>query len=182
MSNSNNLSKDKKYSTSYIGLGSNLDSSFGNPFQNIQSALLHLKRNTSIKIINVSSCYISKPHGPQNQQDFHNAVAEVECLLQAEYLLSALQEIENLHQRKRNPSEHWGPRTLDLDILTFAKLQTNTKKLTLPHPELVNREFVLLPLMELAPDLLLPDGKKIKSLAEKCYQNGIIKLEQPLWP
>jgi len=182
MLDSNNLSEHKKYFTSYLGLGSNLDSSFGTPFENLKSALLHFSQNNSIKIINVSSCYISKPHGPQNQQDFHNAVVEIECLLEPEALLSYLQAIEVLHQRKRNPSQHWGPRTLDLDILTFSNLQIKSERLTLPHPELAKREFVLLPLMEIAPNLLLPDGKKLKSLAENCCQNGIIKLEQPLWP
>lgn len=171
----------EKKTECFIGLGSNLNSRVGNPFRTLQSSLTELEQVAQIKLLAVSSCYISKPHGPQNQNDFLNAVVKIETTLSAIALLQTLQAIENFYGRERKSNQHWGPRTLDLDILLFGQNQINTKNLIIPHPQINQREFVLLPLMELDPFLELPNGKKLKSLAEKCPQNGIIKLDQPLW-
>lgn len=171
----------EKKTECFIGLGSNLHSRFGNSFQTLQSSLIQLEKIPQSKLLAVSSCYISKPHGPQNQNDFFNAAVKIQTNLTAEALLQAMQNIEHLFGRERKPSQHWGPRTLDLDILLFGQHSISTENLVIPHPQLSFREFVLLPLFELEPLLTLPDGKKLKSLAEKCPQNGIIKLDQPLW-
>lgn len=173
---------NKKAFDCFIGLGSNLNSAFGNPFQTLQSSLRTLQEVDGLNILAVSSCYISKPHGPQNQNNYHNAVVKIHTDLPADLLLQTLHKVENIYGRERNSAERWGARTLDLDILLYENLCINSDSLTIPHSELSNREFVLLPLMEIDPELILPDGKKLKSLAEKCYQNGIIKLDQPLWP
>ena len=168
----------------YIGLGSNLSSNIGSPFKTLQSGLANINEHRSFKLLSCSSCYRSKPHGPQDQEDYNNAVAKITFNEGPDQLLSALQCIESLHERERNSNkyQHWGPRTLDLDILLFNNETVSKKHLSIPHPFLEEREFVLIPLYEIAPNLILPNGKKLQSLAENCADNGIIKLDQKLWP
>jgi 2-amino-4-hydroxy-6-hydroxymethyldihydropteridine diphosphokinase len=165
----------------YIALGSNLSNSLGTPFEILRSGLTEINKHPSLKVLLCSSCYQSKPHGPQDQEDFFNAVAKVKSTEQPAQLLNILQSIENLHERDRQKYQYWGPRTLDLDILLFDNELISDQQLTIPHLFLEEREFVLLPLYEIAPTLILPNGKKLKSLAENFAENGIIKLKQQLW-
>jgi 2-amino-4-hydroxy-6-hydroxymethyldihydropteridine diphosphokinase len=113
-----------------------------------------------------SSLYSSQPQGPADQPDFINAVACLETQLEPHALLDALQALEQSHQRVR--VQHWGPRTLDLDLLLYGAQTIDTERLSVPHPWLGKRSFVLHPLAEIAPDLRLPSGESIESLLPLC--------------
>ena len=128
--------------TAFISLGSNLD----HPIKHILDAFSQIEESDKIIVSKISSLYKTIPVGPQNQNDYINAVIIIQTSLTPINLLSTLQGIEKKHKRKR--SIKWGPRSLDLDILMFGKLIIKTRNLTIPHPELVNREFVLIPLLE----------------------------------
>jgi len=143
-----------------IGLGANLD----NPQQQILDACQELLQHADIRQFNVSSLYSSKPMGPQDQPDYVNAVAVFHSSLTPHALLDLLQYIEQQHGRTR--IQHWGPRTLDLDLLFYGKLQINDDRLTVPHPGVLDREFVVIPLAELRPDYILPNQKSALIYAE----------------
>ena len=128
--------------TAFISLGSNLD----HPIKHILDAFSQIEESDKIIVSKISSLYKTIPVGPQNQNDYINAVIIIQTSLTPINLLSTLQGIEKKHKRKR--SIKWGPRSLDLDILMFGRLILRTRNLTIPHPELVNREFVLIPLLE----------------------------------
>ena len=113
--------------------------------------------------------------GPQDQDDYINAVVAIETQLPALALLDALQLIENEAGRVRKDNR-WGARILDCDILLYGNETIENERLTVPHYGMKLREFVLLPLQEIAPDLYLPDGSKLQLLANKISDNGIVKL------
>jgi len=141
----------------YIGIGSNL----GDSVANVKSALEQLSTHTQLKLVEHSRLYSSKPHGPQNQPDYVNAVAAITTELTAIDLLHALFHIENNHGRERLPNQHWGPRTLDLDLLLYGNDVINEPDLKVPHPYMQERSFVIFPLAELNPELILPDGTSL---------------------
>ena len=147
--------------TSYIGLGSNLD----DPHQHITQAIDELDQLPHTRLDALSSRYRTAPVGPADQPDFINAVVRLETTLEPLALLDALQAIENHHQRTR--TQRWGPRTLDLDILFYADQQIDHARLTLPHPELSRRGFVLVPLLEIEPTLTLPDGQPLADFLDQ---------------
>ena len=126
----------------FIALGSNLN----NPIYHVEKGIRDINHLLNTKVLKRSSLYKSKPIGPQNQRDYINAVIKIETLQEPIELLDSLQDIEAQHHRKK--TKRWGPRTLDLDILIFNKLEFNHKRLTIPHPEMINRDFVLIPLYE----------------------------------
>ena len=134
----------------YIGLGSNMQS----PKQQIKSAIKSISEIPEIQVLKVSSLYKSKPVGPQGQNDYINAVIKIETDFMPLELLDCMQDIENQHGRIRK--EHWGPRILDLDILIFGKKIIQDKKLTIPHPEIEKRPFVLVPLAEIDSNCSIP--------------------------
>jgi len=136
-------------STAYIGLGSNLK----NPQEQIQSALQNLNLHPGIQVDKTSGLWCSKPLGPQDQPDFINAVTRVNTSLCPDQLLVALKSIEQRQNRIKD--RHWGPRTIDLDILLFDDISFSSKTLTIPHIEMTLRNFVLLPLQQLAPNTLI---------------------------
>lgn len=142
----------------YISLGSNLD----NPLQQLTKARTELEHLPQTQLLAYSSLYRSKAIGGPAQPDYLNAVAKLTTCLPAMDLLNALQAIEAQHGRVR--AERFGPRTLDLDILLYNDMVCDTPRLTLPHPRLAERAFVLYPLAEIAPDLRLPDGRSIADL------------------
>jgi len=154
--------------TAYIGLGSNL----ADPQLQIKQAVAHLKKIENTEVTNISSLYYSRPMGPQDQPDYMNAVAELTTHLSAIELLDQLQKIENQAGRVRKDNR-WGPRILDLDILLFDNCIVNTERLIIPHYGLKEREFVLLPLYEIAPKLTLPDGETIKNLSNNIAHNSL---------
>ena len=158
--------------TAYIGLGSNLD----NPVARIESAIHALKRFPGTTLLCCSSCYRSKPVGPQNQPDYINAVARVDTSLTAVQLLENLQAVENRQDRVR--TRRWGPRTLDLDLLLFDDLVLQSDTLTLPHPEMHRRGFVLYPLYEIAPEIEIPGQGHIRHLLRGLDPDPVQKLAQ----
>jgi len=155
----------------YIGLGSNLS----DPIKQIQQAISKISNIAKSKLLCVSSLYLSLPMGPQDQNDYINAVLSIETSLLAIELLDALQAIENEAGRVRKKNR-WGARILDCDILLFGSEIINNERLIIPHYGLQDREFVLFPLNEIAPTLLLPDHKSIKKMADNIEHNGIKKL------
>ncbi len=157
--------------TTYIGIGSNLS----NPIKQVQQAILALNNLEKTRFVVASSIYASKPMGPQDQPDYVNAVAQLHTSLSPLDLLAALQTIENKAGRIRK-EERWGARILDLDILIYADKVIHNEYLTVPHYGIKDREFVLLPLAEIAPELQLPTGELISKLAEKINNNGLKKI------
>jgi len=155
----------------YLGLGANLNA----PKQQLDNAVNALKKLTDCQFVEVSSYYASKPMGPQDQPDYVNAVVAIKTLLLPEQLLDATQQIELEHGRVRK-AERWGPRSLDIDILLFAEKCINTTRLTVPHYGLTEREFVVYPLLEIAPKLILPSGVALSTLAAKLPLNDLQKL------
>ena len=157
----------------YVGMGSNLDT----PVQQLKDALAHLEQIEKTQLVNCSSFYASKPMGPQDQPDYVNSVAELDTQLSPIELLHALQRIE-LEQGRQRKNERWGPRTLDLDILLFGDLVIHTKELTVPHYGMQEREFVLYPLFELNPDLMLPCGNSLETILNQVSKNGLEIISQ----
>jgi 2-amino-4-hydroxy-6-hydroxymethyldihydropteridine diphosphokinase len=153
----------------YIGLGSNLEE----PLAQVMRALDELATLPQTRLLAHSALYSSKPIGPE-QPDFINAVALLETELAPLALLDALQAIEQAHQRVR--IQHWGPRTLDLDLLLYGDQQIAHERLTVPHPYLTQRGFVLYPLADITPELKLPDGSRLSDLLHQCPADGLIKL------
>lgn len=152
----------------YIGLGSNLDT----PQQQVARALEELATLPGTRLLTHSSLYRSPPMGPQDQPDYINAVALLETTLDAHSLLDQLQALEQLHQRVR--LERWGPRTLDLDLLLYGEETISTERLSVPHPGMHERNFVLWPLSEISPDLALLDGRPLATLLSE-YPIGTLE-------
>lgn len=154
----------------YIGLGSNLDE----PREQVRRASKALTRLDAA--VRLSSLYMSAPMGPQDQPRFINAVAEIRTRMSPESLLDELQAIEQAHGRKRE--RHWGPRTLDLDLLVYGNEEISTPRLVVPHPGLPERAFVLYPLAELAPTLQIPGLGTAAGLAARLPGNDVERLER----
>lgn len=159
--------------TAYIGLGSNLSS----PVRQVLGARKEITALTGITEAAFSSLYRSSPMGPQDQPNYINAVMAVYTTLAAITLLHCLQDIENQHHRVR--LERWGARTLDLDLLLFGDQQIDDSELTVPHPGVAQRAFVLYPLREIAePSLSIPGQGFLQDLMLKCPSDGLEKLSQ----
>lgn len=154
----------------FIGLGSNLD----NPQEQVSRAFDELALIPHCRLLCHSALYRSDPVGPQDQPDFINAVAELHTTLAPEALLDQLQAIEQAHRRVRK--RHWGPRTLDLDLLLYGTQSISTARLSVPHPFLCERSFVLWPLAEIAPELQLPDGRPLSRLLDQCPMGTLEQL------
>ena len=138
------------WNRAFIALGSNI----GDRQAYIGNALKHLGEDGNIRNIRVSTLIETKAYGGVEQEDFLNGVLECETLYSPERLLLRLQEEEQLAQRKREI--HWGPRTLDLDVLFYEDEVWDKAHLTIPHPDMINRDFVLKPMAELAPNFVHP--------------------------
>ena len=136
--------------TVYIGLGSNIEQ----PYLQIKNAITALDELPGTRVIKDSGYYKSQPMGPKDQPDYVNAVVELETALEATDLLEHCQLIEK--QQGRVKSRRWGERTIDLDVLLYAKQQIKTDKLTVPHPGICQRDFVYMPLLKLDPDIEIP--------------------------
>jgi len=156
--------------TVYIGIGSNLD----NPRQQVAAAVAALEQLPQSQLVAVSPWYRSAPLGPGDQPDYINGVARIATTLPPEPLLTALQDIENRQGRRRDI--RWGPRTLDLDILLYGDDTLASPRLTVPHPQLKQRNFVLVPLHDLAPALQLPDGTILAELLANTPAAGIVRV------
>ncbi|MGX9418520.1 2-amino-4-hydroxy-6-hydroxymethyldihydropteridine diphosphokinase [Vibrio sp. WJH972] len=154
--------------TVFIAIGSNLN----DPVEQAQRGIDALKSIPRTRFIRSSQLYSSSPMGPQDQPDYINAVVEIETQLAPLELLNLTQQIELEHGRVRK-DERWGPRSLDLDILLFGQQILDSERLTVPHYGMKVREFVLYPLAEIAPNLILPDGTELTDLLKQVDKNGL---------
>jgi 2-amino-4-hydroxy-6-hydroxymethyldihydropteridine diphosphokinase len=152
----------------YIALGSNMH----DPHNQLDRALENLNSIVEVQIVAVSGRYQTPAIGP-SQPDYINAAAQLQTSLPPESLLDMLQSIEQQQDRVR--TVHWGPRTLDLDILLYDNVVQDTARLTIPHPRMAERAFVLLPLADINRDLTLPSGKTVSQLLANCSVQGIVK-------
>lgn len=158
----------------YLGLGSNLS----DRRRNLAVALRRLE--PLVRVEAVSSLYETAPLGPQDQPSFFNAVCRAVTGLSPLDLLRHLQEIER--GLGRRPSARWGPRPIDLDLLLYGDEVIDEPALRVPHPELPNRAFVLVPLAELAAELQHPElGESVRSLADRADQSGVRKQADAGW-
>lgn len=155
----------------YIALGSNLQE----PCKQLKTALISLSKLPKTCLGGVSSFYQSRPLGPQDQPDYVNAVAYLYTELTPIELLDQLQNIEQQQGRVR--LRHWGERTLDLDILLYGDQCIRTERLTIPHYDMTNREFVMVPLYEISPSLKLPTGEAISNLMAKFSSHQMQRIE-----
>lgn len=153
----------------FIGLGSNLD----NPLAQVKQAIASLAALQSVVIVAQSAWYESLPVGPE-QPNYINGVVEITTTLEPEACLDALQAIEN--QQRRIRTVRWGPRTLDLDILLWGEQCIDTSRLVVPHPSMLERAFVLIPLFDIAPKLMLPDGSSLTSHTKHCDHTSLTRL------
>jgi 2-amino-4-hydroxy-6-hydroxymethyldihydropteridine diphosphokinase len=157
----------------FLGLGSNL----GDRLANLQRAVDLLDATPGIRVVRTSRVYETAPVGPP-QPDYLNAVAEVRTALTARELLDACLEAERALGRVR--AERWGPRTADIDVLTFGVEHFDEPGLTVPHPRMHERAFVLVPLLELEPDPPLPGGRSVRDLRSDLDLDGVRPFAPPL--
>jgi len=159
----------------YIGIGSNL----ADPWNQVKRAIAELDEIPDCCCVKHSSLYRSRPLGPTDQPDFVNAVAAVDTTLSAQRLLEILHEIERRHGRVRG-AQQWGPRTLDLDLLVYGSACIVSESLTVPHPGVVQRDFVLHPLYEIEPDMQVPGHGPIAGYLSRCVDHGLERLGNPV--
>jgi 2-amino-4-hydroxy-6-hydroxymethyldihydropteridine diphosphokinase len=154
----------------YLGIGGNI----GNVKENIEEALKMLQEGNVLKLRRISSYYETAPVGYEQQEWFLNIVAEVETQLTPYELLSHCNKVE--HQLKRERLIRWGPRTIDIDILLYEDYESDEEKLTVPHPRMHERAFVMIPLQEIAPDLYM-NGRSIMEISSNLNNQEIRKLK-----
>ncbi len=162
--------QDQHWKVSYIGIGSNLD----DPIHQVNKAILNIQKIPKTCFIVASSLYESSPMGPSNQPNYINAVVAILTLLEPHDLLGELQRIE-IQQKRIRSTEKWGPRTIDIDLLIFSNEEINDESLILPHPGIQHRNFVLAPLAEIAPDLVVKGLENVVDLLNKL-QDSEVKL------
>lgn len=153
----------------YLGLGSNL----GNSENNVKQAIHYFLWDTRFENLKYSSLYYTKPYGIEDQNDFLNCAISFETKIDLENIFKITKELEKRIGRVKG--ERWGPREIDIDILLFNDLITNDDKLNIPHSDLLNRDFVLVPLLEIDEELIDPvSQKKIKSFLSELKDKYII--------
>jgi 2-amino-4-hydroxy-6-hydroxymethyldihydropteridine diphosphokinase len=155
----------------YIGIGSNLD----NPVAQVLEAVEELEMIPDTILAERSTLYSARPMGPADQPDYVNAVVAMDTLLSADELHKALIRIEDLQGRVRE-GEKWGPRIIDLDLLMYGNSTIDTATLTVPHPGMHERDFVIIPLEEVAGNLKIPGRGNLYSLINKCKSHSLKKL------
>lgn len=151
-----------------IGLGANI----GDPISQLQAACVQLAQHPDCRLHAASRVYVSAPLGPQDQPDFLNAAIALQTRLTPHALLDVLQAIELQLGRVR--LRHWGERCIDLDLLLFGDVCLDDPRLTLPHPGMASRAFVLQPLIDLlGADFRLPCGNQLATLLDACSDNSL---------
>jgi 2-amino-4-hydroxy-6-hydroxymethyldihydropteridine diphosphokinase len=155
----------------YVGIGSNLDE----PVEQVRRAVAAMRELPQTRLVKLSSLYRSAPLGGAEQPDYINAVAVLDTRLGARKLLAALHEIEAAQGRDRSAGR-WASRTLDLDLLVYGDERHAAADLTVPHPGIGEREFVLHPLNEVAPDLDIPGLGPVAEHARRCALRGLVRL------
>ena len=154
----------------FIGLGSNLE----DPRSQLQRAFVALGELPGTRLVAQSSLYRSAPLGYPDQPDFVNAVAKIATALAPQALLQALLQIEHSHGRERTFRN--APRTLDLDILLYDDVQLHEHGLTIPHPQMHLRAFVLQPLLEIAPDASIPALGQVRRVIQDCHDQTLERI------
>jgi 2-amino-4-hydroxy-6-hydroxymethyldihydropteridine diphosphokinase len=155
----------------YVALGSNLD----DPRAQVERAFAALESLRGSRLVARSSLYRSAPFGPVAQPDFFNAVAGMLTTLEAREMLEELKSLEQGLGRE-HPVVRWGPRRIDLDLLVHGAASIDAPGLTLPHPGIAERPFVLVPLAEVAPDLEVPGLGRVRSLAARVGAAGLERI------
>jgi len=156
--------------TAYLGLGSNL----GDRIKNLELAISAISEHPEILVHAVSSFYETEPMGYQDQDWFINQVIQIDTTLSPDELLTEIRKIENALGRKRRIK--WGPRTMDIDILLYGDMVIESSILTIPHPLLTKRLFVLIPLAEIAPSLKHPVlGRSIRHILIDSSNKDLVK-------
>lgn len=164
-----------RWETAFIALGGNV----GDVRSAMSAALCRLHRHREVRVDSISALYRTPPWGDTDQADFLNASAQVSVRLEPLQLLRLAKKLER--EQKREKTRRWGPRTLDIDLLVWPGRELETAKLTLPHPRIAERAFVLLPLADIAPDLELGRGN-VSALAAAADRSGIERIaEQGEW-
>lgn len=158
----------------YIGLGSNRS----DPHAQLDAALAAMSALPSTGVAAVSPRYWTDPVGDPDQPEFLNAVAALETGLEPLTLLRELQRIEKDQGREREPDRRWGPRTIDLDLLLFGTELIDTAELTVPHPRMSERAFVLRPLADVSPGLEVPGAGPVRSLLARADAEGVRPAER----
>jgi len=160
----------------FLGLGSNV----GNPVQNLREALKLLDKDENISVNRVSSCYKTEPVGYEEQPWFFNAVCKIVTEYNPEQLLNRILGVEDELGRVR--TIRWGPRIVDLDLLLFEDMVISSERLIVPHPRMLERDFVLIPLQEIAPQMVLPQGNKLSEAEKQLKLNKkVILSSEKLW-
>jgi 2-amino-4-hydroxy-6-hydroxymethyldihydropteridine diphosphokinase len=155
----------------FIGLGSNL----GDREEHLRQAVRALDSAPGITVKQVSSVYETEPVGGPSQPDYLNAVVEIDTQLGPRAIFEACMTIEHALGRERATEEHWGPRVIDLDLLTIGDLVISDPDLEIPHPRLAERAFVLVPFSEIAPYIDVPGQGKVHELEERLLVNHAVK-------
>jgi len=154
----------------YIALGSNLQQ----PLEQLRSAVRAIGALSHSHLGRTSACYSGPAMGPRGQPDYLNAVLQLDTRLAPLALLTKLQAIEQGQGRVR--TARWGPRTLDLDLLLYGDRCIDTERLVVPHRGMAERNFVLYPLLEIAPaNLMLPDGRDLDTLVSACPRGDLVR-------
>lgn len=153
----------------YLGLGSNM----GDRSVYLRNAVSLIANFDGVEVKKVSSVYETEPIGGIEQPSFYNMVIEVETDMSPRQLLALVGWVE--HMLKRERTTHWGPRTIDVDILLYGEERVNEVDIVIPHPEMLNRAFVLVPLAEIAPDLII-EGETLTCRIERVADQGISKI------
>jgi len=161
----------RRWRPAYVALGSNL----ADPAAQVTAALGRLPGIPGTRLIARSRLWASRPLGPQDQPDFVNAVAGLLTQLDARELLGELQALERAMGRT-GPVVRWGPRSIDLDLLAMGSDELSEPAICLPHPGVHERDFVLYPLAELAPELWIPGRGRVEALARRVANRGIVAL------
>lgn len=165
------MSEGPHWYPAYVGLGSNLQM----PARQVESAIALLDDIPRTRLVAASSLYRSAPIGGIEQPDFVNAAAALLTRLRPSDLLAELQGIEARQGRERN-AQRWGPRVLDLDLLVHAGAVIDEPGITIPHPGIAERNFVLLPLLEIAPELVIPGLGRIAAIPVNRVEPSISRI------
>ncbi len=157
----------------YIGVGSNLN----DPAEQVRQACAALDQLAECRLVVVSALYLNPPLGPQDQPDYVNAAAGLLTRLRPAALLAALKGLETSQGRTRKDGDRWGARIIDLDVLVYGREIVNESSLTVPHPGISERNFVLFPLLDIAPTLNIPGQGIVADLAAKFSKQDVERLE-----
>ncbi len=156
--------------TVYLSLGSNIGDRLGQ----LREAVRIIAEREDVQVAKISSVYETEPIGGVDQESFYNIVVEIETSLPPKDVLQLAHDVEKALRRERKV--HWGPRTIDIDILLYDEILFDEKDLVIPHPEMKNRAFVLAPLLEIAPEIRFPDGTSARHYMKDVAKQGIEKV------